>query len=114
MPQIKIMFVKKSDFTLSVILPKNISEYLLHPTGFYNFDFKFRFIETFVVRRNVNPKEAQFFGLCNPLLNTVYCTYFASEANFAGKAVFVVDCHIEVRRKYGTNYRQIGSRVADS
>jgi hypothetical protein len=92
MPQIKIMFVKKSDFTLTVILPENISKDLLHPTGFYNFNFKFRLIETFIVRRNINPEEAQFFGLCNPLFNTVYGTDFASQANFAGKAVFVVDC----------------------
>ena len=40
-PQIKTKCVKKSDFTLTVILSKNISEDLLYPTGFYDFDFKF-------------------------------------------------------------------------
>ena len=57
--------------------------------------------------------ETQFGGFGNALLNAADCTNLTRQSHLTGKANFVVDGNINVRRKDGTDNGQIGCRIVN-
>ena len=61
--------------------------------------------------RNDNPGETQLLRLQDTLLNTVDRTDLSGQAHLASHTNTRLDADIQARRKDGTDYRQIDSRI---